>query len=136
MAGPSLYPILLNRGTTQPPDLYPLFMERDDLVPLRAREGLLFVADGFPPCPITPVRDTDIIQDHAVLVFDESSEAAPACDIRQEVDTSQVQDRSALTFDTASEPQPDQNVKAVRVAERDSERAIFKVKLSRRKYDA
>jgi hypothetical protein len=134
MAGPSLYPILLNRGATQPPDLYPLFMERDDLIPQFTRVSLVFEADGFPPCPIVPIVDTDIIQDRGELLFDTATEPQPDSSVTSIVDTGVVQDRSSLLFDTSSEPQPDQTVRSKRDVTRTSERAVFRVKSRRRSH--
>jgi hypothetical protein len=42
VAAPSLYPIFLNRGVTNPPDLYPLLMERDDFVTSVIRLNFIF----------------------------------------------------------------------------------------------
>jgi hypothetical protein len=131
MAGPSLYPILLNRGATQPPDLYPLFMERDDLVPLRTRVGLVFepvIIDRICEFPIAePEIDrpaaAEIVQDHSVVTFSPQSREA---EIRAPV--------RIKMFDLGSEPQPEDRVVSEGASERTSERAVFKVKTRKRSY--
>jgi hypothetical protein len=109
-------------------------MERDDLVPQFARVGLVFEADGFPPCPIRTVIDTDIVQDRGELLFDTASEPQPDFSVSSIIDTGIVQDRSDLLFDTASEPQPDQTVRAKPDSARTSQRAVFHVKTRVRRH--
>jgi hypothetical protein len=105
VASPSLYPIFLNRGVTNPPDLYPE----------------LPIAE--PEIDRPAAATAEIVQDRSVATFfPQGREPEIRMPVRINV------------FSLDSEPQPDDRVVSASASERTSESAVFKIKTRKRSH--